>query len=91
MGWRGVYLALAVVRLFFALSSSYIHPDEHFQGPEVVAGLCLTSIRRLHSTTDTPQATSLAGTLQEHGSLRPQILSVVVLRYGSPSRFQCDC
>lgn len=31
-------LVLAIVRLYFALSPSYIHPDEHFQGPEVIAG-----------------------------------------------------
>jgi phosphatidylinositol glycan class Z len=36
--WRRLYLALAVIRLYLALSPSYIHPDEHFQGPEVVAG-----------------------------------------------------
>ncbi|KAF2719879.1 glycosyltransferase family 22 protein [Polychaeton citri CBS 116435] len=36
--WRRVYLLLALVRLYFALSPSYIHPDEHFQGPEVIAG-----------------------------------------------------
>ncbi|KAH8148141.1 uncharacterized protein LAJ45_07905 [Morchella importuna] len=36
--WRRVYLFLALVRLYFALSPSYIHPDEHFQGPEVIAG-----------------------------------------------------
>jgi hypothetical protein len=32
------FFVLAVVRLHFALSPSYIHPDEHFQGPEVVVG-----------------------------------------------------
>ena len=36
--WRRVYLLLVLVRLYFALSPSYIHPDEHFQGPEVIAG-----------------------------------------------------
>ncbi|GAB7362381.1 hypothetical protein MBLNU230_g2706t1 [Neophaeotheca triangularis] len=36
--WRRLYLALALVRLYFALSPSYIHPDEHFQGPEIIAG-----------------------------------------------------
>ncbi|KAI1504238.1 Alg9-like mannosyltransferase [Biscogniauxia marginata] len=36
--WRRAYLFLIVVRLWFALSSSYLHPDEHFQGPEVIAG-----------------------------------------------------
>jgi len=37
---KGVYGLLVVVRLCFALCPSYIHPDEHFQGPEVVAGRC---------------------------------------------------
>lgn len=40
--WRRVYLFLALVRLYFALSPSYIHPDEHFQGPEVIAGMFST-------------------------------------------------
>lgn len=36
--WTRTYLVLLVVRIYFALSPSYIHPDENFQGPEVVAG-----------------------------------------------------
>ncbi|MCJ1322987.1 alpha 1,2 mannosyltransferase [Xylographa vitiligo] len=36
--WTRTYLLLGLVRLYFALSPSYIHPDENFQGPEVVAG-----------------------------------------------------
>jgi len=36
--WRRTYLALVVLRLYLALSPSYLHPDEHFQGPEVIAG-----------------------------------------------------
>ncbi|KAI0005694.1 GPI mannosyltransferase 4 [Xylariaceae sp. FL0662B] len=36
--WRRTYLFLVLVRLWFALSPSYLHPDENFQGPEVVAG-----------------------------------------------------
>lgn len=36
--WRRFYLLLLGVRLYFALAPSYIHPDEHFQGPEVMAG-----------------------------------------------------
>ncbi|CUS11415.1 unnamed protein product [Tuber aestivum] len=36
--WRRVYLVLLAVRVYFALSPSYLHPDEHFQGPEVIAG-----------------------------------------------------
>jgi len=36
--WRRTYLFLVLVRLWFALSPSYLHPDENFQGPEVIAG-----------------------------------------------------
>ncbi|CAG8955275.1 hypothetical protein HYFRA_00011257 [Hymenoscyphus fraxineus] len=36
--WRRVYLFLILVRLYFALTPSYLHPDENFQGPEVIAG-----------------------------------------------------
>jgi hypothetical protein len=36
--WRRVYLFLLLVRLYFALTPSYLHPDENFQGPEVIAG-----------------------------------------------------
>ncbi|KAI5303638.1 alpha 1,2 mannosyltransferase, partial [Ascosphaera atra] len=36
--YRRAYLLLLLVRVYFALSPSYIHPDEHFQGPEVLAG-----------------------------------------------------
>lgn len=35
---RGVYLFLVLVRLYFAMIPSYIHPDEHFQGPEIIVG-----------------------------------------------------
>ncbi|KAH7329227.1 Alg9-like mannosyltransferase [Stachybotrys elegans] len=36
--WRRIYLVLVLLRLWFALSPSYLHPDENFQGPEVIAG-----------------------------------------------------
>ncbi|KAJ5043058.1 uncharacterized protein L3040_004445 [Drepanopeziza brunnea f. sp. 'multigermtubi'] len=36
--WRRAYLFLVLVRLYFSLSPSYLHPDENFQGPEVIAG-----------------------------------------------------
>jgi hypothetical protein len=36
--WRRTYLLLLIVRVYFALSPSYLHPDENFQGPEVIAG-----------------------------------------------------
>ncbi|KAI9693477.1 MAG: alpha 1,2 mannosyltransferase [Bogoriella megaspora] len=35
--WRRLYLLLVVVRLYLALSPSYLHPDENFQGPEIIA------------------------------------------------------
>lgn len=31
-------MLLLLVRLYLALSPSYLHPDENFQGPEVIAG-----------------------------------------------------
>jgi phosphatidylinositol glycan class Z len=37
--WRRTYLLLLVVRIYFAISPSYLHPDENFQGPEVIAGM----------------------------------------------------
>lgn len=36
--WRRTYLLLLVLRIYFALSPSYLHPDEVFQGPEVISG-----------------------------------------------------
>jgi hypothetical protein len=37
--WRRIYLLLVLVRLYFALQPSYLHPDENFQGPEIIAGM----------------------------------------------------
>ena len=39
-----IYLILVGIRLYCALSPSYIHPDENFQGPEIVAGMSQSSI-----------------------------------------------
>lgn len=36
--WRRVYFALMLVRIYLVFWPSYIHPDEQFQGPEVLAG-----------------------------------------------------
>jgi len=36
--WKRLYFVLALVRLYLTLQPSYLHPDEHFQGPEVIAG-----------------------------------------------------
>ena len=40
--WRRIYFLLILVRVYFALSPSYLHPDENFQGPEVIAGELFT-------------------------------------------------
>lgn len=47
--WRRTYLFLLVVRLWFALSPSYLHPDENFQGPEVIAGKAAATHSCSHS------------------------------------------
>ncbi|KAK4115291.1 glycosyltransferase family 22 protein [Canariomyces notabilis] len=54
--WRRTYLLLVLVRLWFALSPSYLHPDENFQGPEVIAGQIFSyPVRRTWEfTTDHP-------------------------------------
>lgn len=36
--WRRTYLLLLFLRVYFALCPTYLHPDEIFQGPEIVAG-----------------------------------------------------
>ncbi|KAL4942138.1 hypothetical protein BDV06DRAFT_169536 [Aspergillus oleicola] len=41
------YLVLLLIRVYFALSPSYIHPDEHFQGLEVFAGRIISYPSRL--------------------------------------------
>jgi GPI mannosyltransferase 4 len=38
---RSADLILVLVRLYFATVPSYIHPDEHFQGPEVITGMLI--------------------------------------------------
>ncbi|PWY70194.1 putative alpha 1,2 mannosyltransferase [Aspergillus heteromorphus CBS 117.55] len=45
--WRRTYLLLLVIRVYFALSPSYLHPDENFQGPEVFAGRVFSYPSRL--------------------------------------------
>ncbi len=44
--WRLLYLFLLFVRVYFALSPSYLHPDEVFQGPEPIAGMAQCKSRR---------------------------------------------
>lgn len=39
--WKLIYAALIVIRLVFVAFDSYIHPDEHFQCLEVLAGRIL--------------------------------------------------
>lgn len=45
--WRRTYLLLLLIRVYFALSPSYLHPDENFQGPEVFAGTCRSADHRV--------------------------------------------
>ncbi|RAK84576.1 mannosyltransferase [Aspergillus costaricaensis CBS 115574] len=54
--WRRTYLLLLVIRVYFALSPSYLHPDENFQGPEVFAGRIFSYPSRLpwEFTSDKP-------------------------------------
>jgi hypothetical protein len=35
--WRGVFFLTIVLRTYLSIALSYIHPDEHFQGPEAIA------------------------------------------------------
>ena len=37
--WRRTYLILTLLRLYIAVCPSYLHPDENFQGPEILAGM----------------------------------------------------
>jgi GPI mannosyltransferase 4 len=52
--WRRTYLGLVLLRLYFAVSPSYLHPDEHFQGPEVIAG---SHLERSHVYSSTKTST----------------------------------
>ncbi|OOF92231.1 glycosyltransferase family 22 protein [Aspergillus carbonarius ITEM 5010] len=84
--WRRTYLLLLVIRVYFALSPSYLHPDENFQGPEVFAGRIFSypsqlpweftsekpirSVFPLWPTYDVPM-TLLKGFYTESGTLNP--------------------
>ncbi len=39
MEWRALWLPCVALRLLLVLGPGYIHPDEVFQGPEVVLGV----------------------------------------------------
>ncbi|CAI5756372.1 unnamed protein product [Candida verbasci] len=41
MNWRYIYLFSILLRIYFCLSNSYIHPDEHFQSLEVLSNYIL--------------------------------------------------
>ncbi|KAF7544784.1 hypothetical protein G7046_g9716 [Stylonectria norvegica] len=63
--WRRTYLFLIVIRLWFALSPSYLHPDENFQGPEVIAGMKHPFLR----------FALVAARLRPHVTLREAVMS----------------
>lgn len=50
--WRLVYLLLLLVRVYFALCPSYLHPDEIFQGPEPIAGVYILESVLLETVAD---------------------------------------
>lgn len=54
--WRTIFLFSIVLKTYFSLSPSYIHPDEHFQGPELLADHVLgwATKRTWETTIDTP-------------------------------------
>lgn len=80
--WRRTYLLLLLVRLWFALSPSYLHPDENFQGPEVIAG-------KAAPLRDTPVCASQGYLLETRfGSLRPPALMLVLL-LRHPEKMAC--
>jgi hypothetical protein len=54
--WRRTYLLLLALRVYFALSPSYLHPDENFQGPEVFAGMSRSNAPVIPIPIDVPAA-----------------------------------
>lgn len=86
--WRRIYLLLVAVRLYFALQPSYIHPDEHFQGPEIISGRDISCDHRtINALMLHPQARSLAGQHTKLGSSHPIIQPAVSFLYGLRTAF----
>jgi hypothetical protein len=85
--WRRAYLFLLLVRIYFALSPSYLHPDENFQGPEVIAGE--DHLRRnMPLANSVPKADYLA-ILQARAGNGPRLtLSEAHFHYGQPTAFR---
>lgn len=65
---RRVYLLLVLLRLYLALSPSYLHPDEHFQGPEVIAGLSVSRLLFFSALIIITQDASFPSLPISHGS-----------------------
>ena len=80
--WRRLYLALAVIRLYLALSPSYIHPDEHFQGPEVVAGITSETALLILCRLTLFQAQYMVGLHTRRGNSHPPSPSEASFLYG---------
>jgi hypothetical protein len=90
--WRRVYFLLILVRVYFALSPSYLHPDENFQGPEVIAGTCAmrkTPSQTPRNPTDHPQAVSSTIPSTKPGNSPRRIPSAASSRYGSHTAGPC--
>lgn len=80
--WRRSYLLLLLVRIYFALSPSYLHPDENFQGPEVIAGLPNWFKSLNKSANYTLKGNSFRILHIRPGNGPPRILFEVSFRYG---------
>ncbi len=80
--WRRTYLFLVLVRLWFALSPSYLHPDENFQGPEVIAGTCPGSVLQRRTAPGVP------GVAQRPPLHPPLAAMVLTLRFCNRGNLQ---
>ena len=91
--WRRVYLVLVAVRLYFALQPSYIHPDEHFQGPEVIASMLSLGVHNNDDLIRTRRGLWLV--IPSHLGIylhepHPKHLSAVSVLWLSPNRTEMD-
>lgn len=62
-------MLLLLVRVYFALSPSYLHPDENFQGPEVFAGMSFSQISQVVQIQRGHYGNAIAMPVCSHSSL----------------------
>ncbi len=85
--WRRTYLLLLLVRIYFALSPSYLHPDENFQGPEVIAGMvnCMRKESQMFLIPCQARSSLILATAPGNGHPRTQFAAS--FRYGQSTAF----